>query len=218
MPLRALLFDLDGTLTESDSLHAVAYIAVMADHGLTLDEATYRSRMSGRPNIAIVEEFLPQLSRPEALALIDDKEARFRALATRLEPLPGLERTLAWAAERDLALAVVTNAPRENLDFALAALALTDTFPVKVSPEEVANAKPDPEPYLLALSRLGVPADEALAFEDTPSGVRSAVDAGLRVVGLTTGQPAERLRAQGSVLEIADYHDGALRGLLEGAA
>lgn len=112
---------------------------------------------------------------------------------------------------------MVTNAPRENLDFALDALALTDTFSVRVSPEEVAHAKPDPEPYLLALSRLGVRADEALAFEDTPSGVRSAVGAGLRVVGLTTGQPAERLRARGSVLQIADYRDGSLWGLLESA-
>jgi beta-phosphoglucomutase len=164
MPLRALIFDLDGTLTESDGHHAAAYISVMADHGLVLDQATYLERMSGRPNLTIVEEFLPHLSPSEALAVIDDKEARYRRLATRLEPLPGVVRTLAWADARALALAVVTNAPRENLDFALAALGFEGTFAARVSPEEVESPKPAPDAYLLALERLGVAAGDSLAF------------------------------------------------------
>ncbi len=215
MPLRALLFDLDGTLTESDSLHEAAYIEVMAAHGLDLDEATYRSRMSGRPNVDIVTEFLPYLSSAEALAVIDAKENRYRLLATRLEPLAGLDRILAWAARRRLGLALVTNAPRESLAFTLGALALAETFAVQVSPEEVTRPKPDLEPYRLALERLGVEPDEGIAFEDSPSGVRSAVGAGLRVVGMTTGQDPERLREAGAAITIPDFADEALWRWLE---
>ena len=216
MPLRALLFDLDGTLTESDPFHGAAYQQVLAARGVVIDRATYLERMSGRPNPDIVAEFVPGLGPDAAQALIDEKEARYRQLAGGLTPVAGLIELLAWARERSLKLGLVTNASRENVAFTLGALGLEGAFEVEVHPELVANPKPDPEPYRYALASLDVAPDEALAFEDSASGVQAAVAAGLRTVGLTTAQPAASLRVHGTVAEIPDFRHRELWSLLMG--
>jgi beta-phosphoglucomutase len=212
MRLEALLFDLDGTLVHTDPLHFVAWRAMLAAHGIAIDEAGYARDVSGRHNPEIVADLLPHLSEAEGRRFASEKEARFRQVAeAALRPLPGVREVLARARAAGLATAVVTNAPRENAEFMLRALGLGDAFDALGIGEEAAAAKPDPAPYVEMLERLGVAPRAALAFEDSPSGIASARGAGLAVVGLTTTQSAATLRAHGAFLTAPDFRDVALR-------
>jgi HAD superfamily hydrolase (TIGR01509 family) len=102
-----------------------------------------------------------------------------RSLACAMAPLPGLIGVLDWADRIGAHRAVVTNAPRANAEFVLAALGLTTRFETLVIGEELARNKPDPLPYATALARLGRPVASAVAFEDSRSGIAAARTAGL---------------------------------------
>ena len=171
--LAAILFDLDGTLVNTDPLHYKAWQEILRDYRLNIDEAFYTRRISGRLNSVIIQDILPHLSLEEGQQLAEEKEARFRELAPELKPLAGVSDILAWTEECGLKRAVVTNAPRKNAHFMLKVLGLTDAFATLVLAEEAVAGKPDPAPYQLALSHLGIAPESAIAFEDSPSGIRS---------------------------------------------
>ncbi|UFP94479.1 HAD family hydrolase [Gloeobacter morelensis] len=215
--LAALFFDLDGTLADTDPLHFQAWQELLDEFGLTIDRAFYRARISGRLNPDIVAELLPALSPEESNRFIERKEGRFRALATGLEPLAGALDVLNWANGLGLKYALVSNAPSANARFMLGALKLEKAFPTMVLGEEVAAGKPDPLPYRVALDRLGVSASRSLAFEDSPSGVRSAVGAGIPTVGIATTHPPEHLIELGAKLVIPNFDDPRLWVLLRSA-
>lgn len=210
MALRALIFDLDGTLAHTDPLHYRAWCDSLEPYGIEMDEAEYARRVSGRHNPEIIAELLPHLDDEEATEFAKAKEARFRELAPTLEALPGVHELLDRAREAGLRLGLVTNAPRDNASFMLRTLGLQDAFDEIGLGEDAAAAKPDPAPYLDMLERLGVSADEALAFEDSPSGVDSARGAGVRVVGLCTTREAEALAELGASPCVDDFRDERL--------
>ena len=212
---RALLFDLDGTLAETDSLHLPTWVNVLRPYGIEIDEEFYRERISGRSNSKIVEDLLPDLSAKEGRDLADAKEASFRERADELEPLPGLLDFMREAKDRGLSLALVTNAPEENVEAMLLALELREYFDEVVLSDEVGPVKPDPAPYRAALDRLGVAPEEALAFEDSTSGIASSVGVGIPTVGIASTQAPETLEDAGAFMVAADFADPELRRLVD---
>ena len=211
----ALLFDLDGTLAETDSLHLPTWVDVLRPYGIELDEAFYRERISGRSNSKVVRDLLPYLSTGEGRRLADAKEASFRERAHELEPLPGLLDFMEEAKNRGLSLALVTNAPEENVEAILLALRLGEYFDEVVLSEEVGPVKPDPAPYRAALDKLGGAPEEALAFEDSTSGIASAVGAGIPTVGIASTQDPEKLLQAGAFTVARDFTDPRLPKLLD---
>ena len=203
--LAAILFDLDGTLVNTDPLHYKAWQEILRNYGVEIDEAFYNKRISGRLNPVIIQDILPQLSSEESQQFAEEKEARFRELALELKPLPGLLDVLAWTDKCELKRAVVTNAPRKNAHFMLRALGLTDVFPTTILAEEAEAGKPDPAPYNLALRSLGITPESAIAFEDSPSGIRSAVGAGICTIAIASTHNSESLRACGAEIVVPDF-------------
>lgn len=205
MNLKALLFDMDGTLSDTDPVHMVAWQQTLQAHGIVVNDEVYHERIVGRVNPQIVRDFLPGLDELNVARVVEEKEAAFRALATKLEPLPGLSRILEWRVAQGLKTALVTNATNHTVPFSLQALGLEEYFEVRVLADEVPAGKPDPRHYGAALERLGIGASEAIAFEDSPSGVRSASGAGIITVGITTTQTPELLKASGARLTVPDF-------------
>lgn len=113
---------------------------------------------------------------------------------------PGLKEFLDLLKEEEKKLAVVTSSSREQLEFLLKFLDLDAYFDVTVARDDVKETKPSPEPYLKALELLGVGAEEAIAFEDSVTGITSAKDAGIFVVGV--GEES----IDPAILEVADMH------------
>jgi len=203
----ALLFDLDGTLVDSDGDHLAAFQDVFAPFGIKLDRALYVREIMGAPNPAIGARFLPQLSVAEREQVLEAKEAAYRARVGAMVPTPGAVALLDHADAHALPCAVVTNAPRANAEKVLTALGLSQRFKTLVIGPELARGKPDPLPYQTGLERLGAKASHAVAFEDSLSGVCSATAAGIAVVGITTGLPAQALVEAGAAFASADFTD-----------
>ncbi len=212
--LEALLFDLDGTLTDTDTLHLQALQQLLREQGRELSEAEFDAHVSGRANADMCRYLFPGRPVAEHEAFADRKEARFRALSPTLQPTAGLERLLAHAERRGIGMAVVTNAPRANAQHMLAAMGLAERFEHVLVAEELARAKPDPLPYLTGLERLGARADHALAFEDSVPGVTAASRAGILTVGLSTSQAPQLLLEAGAQLVVKNFDDERLWQLI----
>ncbi|MFF3700390.1 MULTISPECIES: HAD family hydrolase [Pseudomonas] len=212
--LEALLFDLDGTLTDTDTLHLQALQQLLREQGRELSEAEFDAHVSGRANADMCRYLFPGRPVAEHEAFADRKEARFRALSPTLQPTAGLERLLAHAERRGIGMAVVTNAPRANAQHMLAAMGLAERFEHVLVAEELARAKPDPLPYLTGLERLGARADHALAFEDSVPGVTAASRAGILTVGLSTSQAPQVLLEAGAQLVVRNFDDERLWQLI----
>ena len=212
---RALLFDLDGTLAETDSLHLPTWVDVLEPYGVEVDEESYRHSISGRNTSEIIRALLPDLTDEENRSIGDAKEASFRERAAELEPLPGLVDFVERGRKRGMRIALVTNAPEENVEAILLALKLRDFFDTVVLADDVEAVKPDPAPYRAALKKTGVPAEEALAFEDSVSGISSSVAAGIPTVGIASSQDPERLLGAGAFLTAEDFTDPQLLTLID---
>lgn len=204
--LAAILFDLDGTIANTDPIHYQVWREMLLNYGMEIDETFYKSRISGRTNPQIIEDLLPQLSPEAGAKFAEDKEALFRKKAKSiLKPLDGFSELLAWTETHKLQRALVTNAPRLNVEFMLEVLNIKEVFHTVVIAENEIAGKPDPAPYQVALNRLGLSAEQAIALEDSPSGIRSAVGAGIPTIGVTSTQDPKILQAIGAFMTIPDF-------------
>jgi len=213
MTIEALLFDLDGTMLNTDPIHIAVFAEMMKPKGLIVDDAFYLAHVHGRLNTDIFAEFLPEEPDPQALS--DAKEAEFRRRLPRPFPaMPGLEALLTHADQKGLKMAVVTNANRLNAEAMLHAIGQRARFNVLVIGEECTRGKPHPDPYAIAMARLGVDPAAAIAFEDSPSGIRSARAAGATVVGIRSSSDHDSLCAAGAHVTLSDFTDPALAPLI----
>ncbi len=192
--LRALIFDVDGTLAETEEGHREAFNAVFADYGLpwVWDRELYREllRVTGGKERIL---HYARTRDPERLAetaarmaaVHEAKNARYaqwvRASGGALRP--GVRRLIEEARASGLRLAIATTTSRANVEALLgAAFGGNVVFDVMVCGEDVHRKKPDPEVYAVALRRLELPAEACLAFEDSRNGLLAARAAGLRTV------------------------------------
>lgn len=196
MTIKALIFDVDGTLAETEEVHRQAFNDAFAAAGLdwVWDRYLYRRLLEvtgGKERMAhYVEAFRPdEVGRvlPMIATLHRDKTARYaQIVATGSVPLrPGVRRLIAEAESAGVALAVATTTTPDNvttlLDAGLGAGGAA-RFAVIGAGDIVPNKKPAPDIYLHVLARLGIAADEAVAFEDSRNGLLAARGAGLRTV------------------------------------
>ncbi|UKP00501.1 HAD family hydrolase [Nostoc sp. UHCC 0870] len=212
--LAAILFDLDGTIVNTDPIHYQAWQEMLLRYSIKIDETFYKSRISGRLNPEIVKDILPHLSPAEGEKFADEKEEMFRQLASHLKPLTGFSELVAWTETHQLKRALVTNAPRLNVEFMLEVLEIKEIFHQVVISEDCVAGKPDPEPYLVALKQLGVIAEQTYALEDSPSGIRAAIAADIRTIGIASTHDPQGLREVGAFMAIPDFNDLQLWTLL----
>ncbi|GAX40682.1 HAD family hydrolase [Tolypothrix sp. NIES-4075] len=212
--LTAILFDLDGTIVNTDPIHYIAWREMLKNYSMEIDENFYKSKIIGRLNPAIIKDILPQLSPEDGVKLAEEKEALFRKFAPDLQPLAGFSQLIEWTKTHQLKRALVTNAPRLNVQFMLEILGIKEAFHTIVIAGEDITGKPDPAPYLVAMNNLGIQATDAIALEDSPSGIRSAVGAGLRTIGITSTHEAQVLQEIGAFMAISDFADLQLWTLL----
>ena len=211
MPITTFLFDLDGTLIDTDPLHLNAFNRLLARWNRSIDLDYYKSHIMGFPNDMIFESLFPGMPASQYTPLGEEKERLFRAqLAGQVAPTAGIDTLLEHIERIGGRTAVVTNAPRANAEVMLQALGLAGRFGGLVIGDELARGKPDPLPYLTALELLGARAEEAIAFEDSTSGVKAASSAGLFTFGMEGALDAAKLHAAGAHAVIRDFRGQAL--------
>ena len=183
----ALLFDLDGTLVDSDAEHLVAFQRVFAPHGIELDRAEYAANIMGASNAMIASRYLAHLSPAEQAATLDAKEAAYRDALGALEPILGALALLDFADRRGLKRAVVTNAPRANAEKVLGGV--RDRAALADRGDRRRACALQARPFALSDGASSAPArwrPIRLPSKNSLSGVRAAAAAGLAVVGMTT--------------------------------
>lgn len=183
---KAVVFDCDGLLMDTEPCWTVAETELFARHGLPFGPEQ-KALVIGKSLEAAADTMAEVFGRPgtgaaiaaELLGLVTD------VVTAKAEAMPGAHRVVELAAAA-VPVAVASNSPRALLDAALARGGFSGVFPVSVAADEVARPKPDPEMYLTACARLGVAPADALAFEDSMTGLRSARAAGVPVIGVPT--------------------------------
>ncbi len=208
---KALFFDLDGTISDTDAIHMANWLEVLRPHGVDVDMDLYKEKLSGGSSSwEIIDELLPDLSREEKEELIEREESGYRSRMTRTGPITGLEDFIEEARNRRISVALVSNAPKEDARNSLEGLGLKEAFEPMIFAEDVGVEKPDPAPYEAALEALEIPPEEALAFEDSPTGIGGAVEAGIPVVGLSSTHGPDELREAGAEFVGGDFADRTL--------
>ena len=185
--MNAVLWDLDGTLVDSEEYHWLAWRDAMRDEGIDL---TYEKFLGsfGQRNDRILGTWLGPDVDPERVQRIgDSKEAEYRRLAeTRgLQPLPGAREWLIALRRDGWQQAIASSAPRENVETMLRVLDLAQYLDAIVSAEDVTIGKPDPQVFLTAAAKLGVPPSHCVVVEDAAAGVEGARRGGMKSIGVT---------------------------------
>ncbi len=186
--VRAVIFDIDGTIVDNMHLHAEAFAVFAGRHDLPALTAEDRARLDGRRNSEIFPIlFKRDVPREEWLAYEEEKEGLYRELSRgRLQPMKGLHGLIERLRASGIAMALATSAPEANVTHTLRELGLSEVFAVIVRGDQVPRGKPAPDVFIEAARRLGVAPSECLVFEDAPMGVAAAQAAGMPVVALTT--------------------------------
>jgi beta-phosphoglucomutase family hydrolase len=185
---RAVLWDLDGTLVDSEEYHWQSWRDTLEPEGLTI---TYEQFLAsfGMKNDPIMRDWLGDGYTPErAVRLADAKEADYRRLVSAhgLTALPGAREWLTALHAAGWKQAIVTSAPLANAEVMLRALDLHSVFEAVVTAEDVSHGKPDPEVFLTAAARLGVSPPRAIVVEDAAAGIEGARRAGMKSIGVST--------------------------------
>jgi HAD superfamily hydrolase (TIGR01509 family) len=212
MTLRALLWDLDGTLVDSEPAHAAAFDDAIAELGATVPEGFHDALLG-----ASEDRVHAAMSAATGLDLDLDawravKWEHFRRHGAGILRRSGVaELAEAWAA-RGLPSAVVSNSTADEVAFCLAATGLDTALPITVTRADVTRPKPDPQGYLTAAARLGIAPADCLAVEDSPLGIEAALAAGMRAIfhpqtpGATADPRAEHLAPGAALAPVLDRY------------
>jgi beta-phosphoglucomutase len=204
-PRSAFIFDMDGTIVDSMPFHMQSWLKVWAEVSIPITAEDMHRNNRGTIVEVIRRIAGSHLSDAEVIAIAERKEVLFREMfRPHLKLIDGLQRFLDEARHIDVALALATCAGQENIAFVLDGLGIRSYFETVVGEEDVESGKPDPETFLTAAARLGVPPDRCTVFEDSHSGIEAAYHAGMRTVVVATTLDAHDVKGYPTVTHVID--------------
>lgn len=214
-PQKALLFDIDGTLADTDSLHLEAFNLILGPRGRVFDHERFTRELQGFSTASISERFLANEPPARQVAIMEEKEEAFRNLVSeRIKPTPGLMSLLNLADQADIPMVAVTNAPRLNAEMLLAGLGIVHRFKAVIIGDELPHGKPHPMPYLEGLRAVNAAPHFSVAFEDSRSGVKSASSAGIATVGIRTSLSHTDMIEAGATATAKTFDEPELMSLI----
>lgn len=184
-PLRAVLWDMDGTLIDSGEYHWLTWRDTLAGLGVTLTRDDFAGWFGSR-NDRILGRYFPQMPPDEMRRVGDAKEERYREMVRRdgVALLPGIATWLERLSAEGWRQAVASSAPPANIDVLVEVLGLEDVFQATVSAEEVPHGKPAPDVFLRAAEKVGVAPSRCVVVEDAGIGVEAGRRGGMRTIGI----------------------------------
>jgi beta-phosphoglucomutase family hydrolase len=191
----AVIFDMDGVIVDNMKYHKKAWEMFLKKYAPDMDVEEF-SRHFGKVNKDLLKiVFQREVSDEEESRFGDEKEAFYRELyAKDVAPTDGLVKFLKELKENNVKTAVGSAAPKVNVDFVFEKTGLRPYFDVSTDANDVTRGKPDPEIYLKTAEKLDCPPEACLVFEDSVPGIQAGRNAGMRVIGVATSHPADKLK------------------------
>lgn len=203
MNYKAVLFDMDGVIVDSEPLHVAAFQATLKRYGHDLTDGQYKQHFADKTDEAGFAHYFEFINETVHMPTIMDEKAKayLELAADQLVPYPGVIELIQEQAERNMPLALVTGSLRAEAEATLTAFNIAALFSVIVAAEDIAHSKPSPEGYVKAAKALGVDPADCVVIEDAPSGVKAAKAAGIRCLAVTTTHTKDELREASEVIE-----------------
>lgn len=215
--MRAVIFDLDGTMIDNMMVHHRAWHQKLREVGINWSLEQVHQKVHG-VNTELLERLWPgRFSFEERLQISAEKEAAYREIyAPDLELVKGLPDLLHHLKRYNVPMGVGSAAPPENVDFVMNVLDLWHYFLAIKHSEDVINGKPHPEVYLKLMEELDVNAKECVVFEDTPAGAEAARRAGCKVIVVTTSHRKEEFASNDKIVKfIQNFTETSVQEILE---
>ena len=193
--IKAAIFDMDGLLIDSERIIMQACISVAKEIGITYTQAEY-AQLIGRAGPDSTRRMIEQLNGVENFnRVMQGLDARLAERNHSFPLKPGAQELLQHYQANNIICSVASSSPTQHINHRLSQVGVLDFFSHITSGQEVTHGKPNPDIYLLAVEKLGLNVSECIAFEDSETGARAAIAAGLRVVVVPDlQQPSEFVR------------------------
>jgi beta-phosphoglucomutase len=199
---------MDGTMIDNMMVHHRAWQQQLAIEGFNYTLAEVIEQFHGK-NVDIIERvFGDKYSPEERLRFSNDKEAKYREMyRPDLKLIDGLSQLLATAYENEIPMAIGTAAQYANVNLVLDTLNIRNYFNIIVADVDVQKGKPDPEVFLKVAQKLGIEPTNCLVFEDSPVGAKTAQNAGMKAIIITTTHKAHEFESYGHVIKCVPNYE-----------
>jgi beta-phosphoglucomutase family hydrolase len=191
---KAVIWDMDGVIVNTGPYHCQSWQYVFKKQGHNFTEEDFQ-HVFGQRNDTIIRKTLNRpLTQAEVDAIAKDKEEYFREVVRQhLKPFPGVVELLKNLKDNDIASAIASSAPMENIRLILGGLGIEEYFQAIVFGREVTEGKPSPQCFLLAAKKLGVDPRGCIGIEDAVAGVEAVKRAGMHCIAVTNSHPVGSL-------------------------
>ena len=203
MPVRAIAFDFNGTLSDDEPVLCAIFGELFAEHGRPMSAQEYFDELAGHSDPEIVRRWLGD-GHPDVDAVIEERIRRYRAAVADGRTVHEPVREAVRLAASRVPVAIVSGAMRAEIEPVVEAAGLAPLLRGIVAADDVEHGKPHPEGYLRSLSLLGAEPGDVLAFEDTEAGIESALGAGIRVIAVRGTLDPHRLAAAEEIVDGLD--------------
>ena len=208
---------MDGVVMDNNIYHELAWKKFCEKHGVVLSDHELQHHIFGRVAKDTVDYiFKRDHTQDEVDAYVNEKEIIYRKMyEDRIELVEGLDEFLNELKHQNIPVALATSAPPGNVEFAFRYLPIKHFFSCILDASHVVRGKPDPEIYIKAIRELGLEADRAIVFEDSFSGVISALNAGAHVIAVATTHRPEEFSGTAKVIRnFKDIHVNQLFSII----
>jgi beta-phosphoglucomutase len=187
---------MDGTLIDNTPYHYKSWQAFFKAHNLgDISVERYKNTISGTPIIETMRSLFPDADEDTLKKYREEKEVYYREIyAPFLAPINGLENFLTELKDTGIKMAMASSATMDDINFILNKVPIRDDFEAIIDGSRVSKGKPNPQIFLKAASDLDAQPGDCIVFEDSISGIKAATAAGMKVVAITTGHPADHLQ------------------------
>jgi beta-phosphoglucomutase len=212
--MKGIIFDMDGVIVNNNPYHKKAWFTFCEKHDIPINDTIFH-KLYGRNNRDTLNIlFNGKKDNDEIADYAKEKESIYRGLYEKhIEPVPGLINILNLIKQKNLKISLASSAEKENINFILGHLSIWEYFDIITDSVTIKNGKPDPEIYLTTARSLKIKPQDCMVFEDSLSGIESAVRAGMKVIGIETTHSKEEMI--NTEFTISDFNSPLLLSFIE---
>ena len=214
----AAIFDMDGTMVDNTPYHYKSWQTIFKKYAKgDLNVETYKATISGVPIMDTLRQLFTDANEDTLKVLLKEKESYYKEFyAPFVAPVNGLENLLVQLKDAGFKLAMASSATVDDIDFILDHIPVRQYFDVIIDGNRVSKGKPNPQIFLKAAADLEMQPENCVVFEDSIAGIKAANAASMKIIGITTGHPGDKLQPANLIInDFTELNPQKIAGLFE---